>query len=110
MSGQSYDNIVLKADGLEKSLCNLEACMDGIEIQCRQFAAQTGKMDNDMCCNACTRVADSLTMNIKNINALYTALVSEGLLTEMMGENLITNFQDGQQVVRTLIFHSCIRD
>ena len=41
-------------------------------------------------------------MNTKNINTLYTALVSEGLLTEKMGENLITNFQDGQQVVGPL--------
>ena len=48
-----------------------------------------------MCCDVCTRVADGLTMNTKNINTLYTALVSEGLLTEKMGENLITNFQDG---------------
>ena len=55
-----------------------------------------------MCCNVCARVADSLTMNTENINTLYTALVSEGLLTEKMGENLITNFQDGQQVVRPL--------
>ena len=47
-------------------------------------------------------------MNTKNINTLYTALVSEGLLTEKMGENLITNFQNGWQVVRP-IFHSCIR-
>ena len=96
MSGHSYDNIVSKIDRLEKSLCNLEAHMDRIEIQCRQFAPQTGKMDDDVCCNACTRVADSLTMNTKNINGLYTALVSEGLLTEKMGENLITN---GWQVV-----------
>ena len=28
--------------------------MDSIESQCRQFSAQTGKMDNDMCCDACT--------------------------------------------------------
>ena len=55
-----------------------------------------------MCCDACARVVDSLTMNTKNINTLYTALVSEGLLTEKMGENLITNFQDGQQVVGPL--------
>ena len=102
MSGNSYDNIVSKLDRLEISICNLEAHMDSIEIQCRQFAAQTGKMDNDMCCDACTRVADSLTMNTKNINTLYTALVSEGFLTEKLGENLITNFQDGWQVVGPL--------
>ena len=39
MSGHSYDNIVSKIDGLEISICNLEAHMDSIEIQCRQFAA-----------------------------------------------------------------------
>ena len=39
MSGHSYDNIVSKIDGLEKSLCKLEACMDSTEVQCRQFAA-----------------------------------------------------------------------
>ena len=59
-------------------------------------------MDDDVCCDACMRVADSLTMNTKNINTLYTALVSEGLLTEKMGENLITNFQNGRQIVETL--------
>ena len=76
--------------------------MDNIETQCRQFAARTGKMDDDMCCDACAKVADSLTMNTKNINTLYTALVSEGLLTEKIGENLITNFQNGWQVVGPL--------
>ena len=55
-----------------------------------------------MCCDACTRVVDSLTINAKNINTLYTALVSKGLLTEKLGENLITNFQDGWQVVGPL--------
>ena len=55
-----------------------------------------------MCCDACAKVADSLIMNTKNINTLYTALVSEGLFTEKIGENLITNFQNGQQVVGPL--------
>ena len=55
-----------------------------------------------MCCYACAKVVDSLTMNTKNINTLYTALVSEGLLIEKMGENLITNFQNRQQVVGPL--------
>ena len=41
-------------------------------------------------------------MNTKNINTLYTTLVSEGLLTEKMGENLISNFQNGWQVVGPL--------
>ena len=98
----SYDNIVSKVDGLETSICNLESHLDGIETQCRQFAARTGKMDDDVCCDACAKVADSLIMNTKNINTLYTALVSEGLLTEKMDENLITNFQNGWQVVRLL--------
>ena len=61
-----------------------------------------------MCCDACAKVVDSLAMNTKNINTLYTALVSEGLLSEKMGENLITNFQNGWQVVGSSIFHSCI--
>ena len=102
MLSHSYDNIVSKVDGLEASICNLESCMDNIEAQCRQFAARTGKMDDDMCCDACEKVVDSLIMNTKNINTLYTALVSEGLLTEKMGENLITNFQNGWQVVGPL--------
>ena len=102
MSGHSYDNIESKLGELQNSLCNLETRMNSIETQCRQFAAQTGKMDDDMCCNACARVAGSLTMNTKNINTLYTALVSEGLLMEKMGENLITNFQNGHQVVGPL--------
>ena len=50
MSGHSYDNIVSKLDRLEKSLCNLEAHVDSIEIQCRQFAAQTGKMTCAVMC------------------------------------------------------------
>ena len=103
MLSHSYDNIVSKVDGLEASICNLESQMDGIETQYRQFAAQTGKMDDDVCCDACAKVADSLLMNTKNINAVYTALVSEGLLTEKMGENLITNFQNGWQVVGPLL-------
>ena len=71
MSSHSYDNIVSKVDGLEASICNLESHMDNIETQCRQFAAQTGKMDDDTCCDACAKVADSLTMNTKNINSVY---------------------------------------
>ena len=80
----------------------MEFHLESIETQCRQFAAQTGKMDDDVCCDACAKVADSLIMNMKNINTLYTALVSEGFLTEKMGGNLITNFQNGWQVVRPL--------
>ena len=65
ISSHFYDNTVSKVDGLEASICNLESHMDNIETQCRQFAAQTGKMDDDVCCNACTKVVDSLTMNTK---------------------------------------------
>ena len=102
MLSHSYDNTVSKVDGLEASICNLASHMDSIETQCRQFAAQTGKMDDDVCCDVCAKVVDSLIMNTKNINTLYTTLISEGLLTEKMGENLMTNFQNGWQVVRPL--------
>ena len=73
-----------------------------IETKCMQFNARTGKMDDDVCCNACARVMDSVSMNARNVGALYNALISEGLLTEKMGENLITNFQNGWQVVGPL--------
>ena len=73
-----------------------------IETKCMQFNARTGKMDDDVCCNACARVTDSVSMNARNVGTLYNALISEGLLTEKMGENLITNFQNGQQVVGPL--------
>ena len=73
-----------------------------IETKCMQFDARTGKMDDNVCCNACARVMDSVSMNTRNVGALYNALISEGLLTEKMGENLITNFQNGQQVVGPL--------
>ena len=99
MLGHSYDDMIFKIDKLQKSLCNLETHMDCVETQ---FAAHTGKMDDDVCCNACARVVDSLSMNIRNVNTLYNALISEGLLTDKKGENLITNFQDGQQVVGPL--------
>ena len=95
-------DIVLKLDMLKKSLCGLEDQMTCIETQCMQFNARTGKMDDDVCCNACARVADSVSMNTRNVNALYNALLSEGLLTEKVGENLITNFQNGWQLVRPL--------
>ena len=60
-----------------------------------QFDVRTGKMD-DVCCNAFARVADSVSMNTRNVGGLCNALISEGLLTEKMGENLITNFQNEQ--------------
>ena len=36
------------------------------------------------------------------MNTLYNALLSKGLLTDKVSENLITNFQDGRQVVGPL--------
>ena len=76
--------------------------MTHIDTKCMQFDARTGKMDDDVCFNACVRVTDSVSMNTRNVGALYNALISEGLLTEKMGENLITNFQNGWQVVGSL--------
>ena len=43
-----------------------------------QFDVRTGKMDDDVCCNACVRVVDSVSMNTRNVGALYNALISEG--------------------------------
>ena len=64
-------------------------------------------MDDDVCCDACAKVADSLLMNTENINTLYTALVSEGL--NMGLKNLITSFSEWTAGSQTSIFHSCIR-
>ena len=69
--------------------------MARVETKCMQFDARTGKMDDNVCCTACVRVMDSVSMNTRNVGALYNALISEDLLTEKMGENLITNFQNG---------------
>ena len=77
---------------LKKSVCGLEDQMTRTETQCMQFNARTGKMDDDVCCNACVRVMDSVSMNTRNVGVLCNALISEDLLTEKMGENLITNF------------------
>ena len=44
----------------------------------------------------CKGHADSVSMNTRNVGGLCNALISEGLLTEKMGENLITNFQNEQ--------------
>ena len=95
-------DIVLKFDMLKKSICSMEDRMACLETKCMQFDARTGKMDDDVCCTACVRVADSVSMITRNVGALYNALISEGLLTEKMGENLITNFQNGWQVVGPL--------
>ena len=76
--------------------------MTHVETQCRQSAARMESVGDDVCCNACVRVADGLSMNVRNVNTLYNALLSKGLLTDKVGEDLITNFQDGRQVVRPL--------
>ena len=52
-------------------------------------------MDDDICCNACVKIANSLNMNTRNISTLYDVLVSEGLLTAKTGDKLITNSQNG---------------
>ena len=88
-------SIVQTIDVLQGSLGDLEDRMTHIETQCRQFDACTGKMDDDVCCNACTKVADSLSITTQNVNTLYNALLSDGLLTDKVSENLIMNFQDG---------------
>ena len=76
--------------------------MTHIETKCRQFAARTENISDDVCCSACARVADGLSMNIQNVNTLYNALLSKGLLTDKVSGDLITNFQDGRQVVGPL--------
>ena len=95
-------NMARTIDILQESLSNLEDCMTRIETQYRQSAARMGSISDDVCCNACVRVADGLSMNIRNVNTLYNALLSKGLLTDKGSENLITNFQDGRQVVGPL--------
>ena len=49
-------DIGLELDLLKKSLCGLEDRMTCIETQYMKFDARTGKMDDDVCCNACVRV------------------------------------------------------
>ena len=76
--------------------------MTHVETQCRQSAARMENISDDVCCSACARVADGLSMNIRNVNTLYNALLSKGLLTDKVSGDLITNFQDGRQVVGPL--------
>ena len=76
--------------------------MTHVETQCRQSATRADNVSNDVCCSACARVADGLLMNIRNVNYLYNALLSKGLLTDKVSGDLITNFQDGRQVVGPL--------
>ena len=95
-------NIARTIDTLQESISNLENRMTHIETQCRQSAARMESISDDVCCNACVRVANGLSMNVRNVNTLYNALLSKGLLTDKVSEDLITNFQDGRQVVGPL--------
>ena len=95
-------NITQTIDTLRESISNLENRMTHIETQCRQSAARTENISDDVCCSACVRVANGLSMNIRNVNTLYNALLSKGLLTDKVSGDLITNFQDGRQVVGPL--------
>ena len=95
-------NITQTIDTLRDSIGNLENRMTHIETQCRQSAARVENTSDDVCCSACARVADGLSMNIRNVNTLYNALLSTGLLTDKVSGDLITNFRDGRQVVGPL--------
>ena len=71
-------NMARTIDILQESLSNLEDHVTQIETQYRQSTARTGNISDDVCCNACARVADGLSMNIRNVNTLYNALLSKG--------------------------------
>ena len=95
-------NITQTIDTLHDSISNLEDHVTHVETQCRQSVARVENTSDDVCCSACARVADGLSMNIRNVNTLYNALLSTGLLTDKVSGDLITNFRDGRQVVRPL--------
>ena len=65
--------------------------MTHIETQCRQSVARVENTSDDVCCSACVRVADGLSLNIQNVNTLYNALLSASLLTDKVSGDLITN-------------------
>ena len=90
-TGASH-NITQTIDTLRESISNLESRMTYIETQCRQSAAQAENTSDNVCCSACVRVADGLSMNIRNVNTLYNALLSMGLLSDKVSGDLITNF------------------
>ena len=95
-------NITQTIDTLRDSISNLENRVIHVETQCRQSVARAENTSDDVCCSACARVADGLSMNIRNVNTLYNALLSTGLLTDKVSGDLITNFRDGRQVVGPL--------
>ena len=95
-------NIAQTIDALRDSISNLEIHVTHVETQCRQSVARAENTGDDACCSACVRVADGLSMNIRNVNTLYNALLSTGLLTDKVSGDLITNFRDGRQVVGPL--------
>ena len=57
-------NITQTMDTLQESISNLENQMTHIETQCRQSTARAENTSDDVCCSACARVADGLSMNI----------------------------------------------
>ena len=71
-------NVTQTIDMLQEFLRNLEVCMTHIETQYRQYTTWTGSINDDVCCDACVRVADGLSMNTRNLNTLYNALLSKG--------------------------------
>ena len=85
-------NITQTIDTLRESISNLETRMTHVETQCRQSVAQVENTSDDVCCSACVRVADGLSLNIQNVNTLYNALLSASLLTDKVSGDLITNF------------------
>ena len=95
-------NITRTVDTLRDSISNLENHVTHVKTQCRQSVAWAENTSDNVCCSACARVADGLSMNIRNVNTLYNALLSTGLLTDKVSGDLITNFRDGRQVVGPL--------
>ena len=85
-------NMAQTIDILQESLSNLEVRVTQIETQYQQYTARMGSVSDDICCNACARVADGLLMNIQNVNTLYNALLSKGLLTDKVREKFNNQF------------------
>ena len=85
-------NITQTIDTLRDFVSNLEIRVTHVETQCKQSVARAESTSDDVCCGACVKVADGLSMNIWNVNTLYNALLSTGLLTDKVSGDLITNF------------------